>query len=182
MGGGKACGRRVSCGKDLPETQSRDVSRDTCTWMKRLVRGALCRGVPTGRSRCTLYRRVGVARCVEPIPRRSGACQWGCRASTCRRPAGRCRGRARYTAGARHRLRGPVLAGASRGEERFSGRFNRVQVAGTDQALVAEDEALRAGVAEASAAEVLAPRVWIKGRGWGGLGLGSGSGFYRKYY
>ena len=38
------------------------------------------------------------------------------------------------------------------------GWFNRVQVAGTDQALVAEDEALRAGVAEASAAQVLAPR------------------------
>ena len=72
--------------------------------------------------------------------------------------------------------------GPAGGRERFSGWFNRVQVAGTDQALVAEDEALRAGVAEASAAEVLAPRVWIKGRGWGGLRLGSGSGFYRKYY
>ena len=75
-----------------------------------------------------------------------------------------------------------VRSFASRGRERFSGGFNRVQVAGTDQALVAEDEALRAGVAEASAAQVLAPGVWSKGRGWGGLGLGSGSGLCRKYY
>ena len=81
----------------------------------------------------------------------------------------------------RHRPRGHVLAGTSRGREGFSGGFNRVQVAGTDQALVAEDEALRAGVAEASAAQVLAPGVWSKGRGWGGLGWGSGSGWYRKY-
>ena len=61
--------------------------------------------------------------------------------------------------------------GPAGGREGFSGRFNRVQVAGTDQALVAEDEALRAGVAEAGAAQVLAPRVWIKGLGRVGVGV-----------
>ena len=45
-------------------------------------------------------------------------------------------------------------------------------MAGTDQALVAEDEALRAGVAEASTTEVLAPKVRARGRIRGRVGVG----------
>ena len=117
----RACHRWVSS-RDMCGRKHR--VRETCTWMERLVRGALWRGVRTGRSRCP----GGSAwRGAWNIPRRSGACQWGCRASTCRRPAGRCRGRARYTAGARHRLRGHVCwldqQGGGRGSQAGSTGF-----------------------------------------------------------
>ena len=54
----------------------------------------------------------------------------------------------------------PCAGWDQQGGERFSGGFNRVQVAGTDQALVAEDEALRTGVAAPSVAAVLAVGPW----------------------
>ena len=62
-----------------------------------------------------------------------------------------------------YQIRAGMLAGTPGGE----GVGSQAGLSGwySDQALVAEDEALRAGVAEASAAEVLAPRVRDRGRG-----------------